>query len=74
MWDWAESGDRYHNNQFLLRQTADGYDTKHYQTELRAILKDEILSAVEAAGFDEVQWHNPDESDYYQPVITAKNS
>jgi len=74
VWDWAESGDRYHTTQFLLRQTDDGFATKHYKTELRALLKEEILAGVQAAGYKNIRWHTPEESGYYQPIITARNS
>jgi len=73
LWDWADSGDRYFTNQFLLRQTGDGFETKHFRTELRALLKDEILPAADAAGFEDIHWHTPEESGYYQPIVTARN-
>lgn len=72
LWDWAESGDRYRNHQFLIRDSGDGYEAKHFETELRALMKDEILAAVRNIGFEDVRWHEPEESDYYQPIVTAR--
>jgi len=32
LWDWASTGDRYHNSQFLIKETDDGYEVKHFET------------------------------------------
>jgi len=71
LWDWASSGDRYRNSQFLIKETDNGYEVKHFETELRALLRDEVISAVEDTGFTDVRWHVPEETGYYQPVVTA---
>jgi SAM-dependent methyltransferase len=73
LWDWADTGDRYRNNQFLLRETDGIYEVKHYETELRALLKDEMMAAVKNAGYEDARWHVPEESGYYQPIVTARN-
>ncbi len=72
LWDWASDGQRYRNHQFLIRETDGSYDIKHFETELRALLRDEILDAVRDAGFEEVRWHLPETSGYYQPIVTAR--
>ena len=74
LWDWADNGRQYRNTQFLIKQTDDGYEVKPFETELRALLRDEILHAVEAAGYEDVRWHIPEESGYYQPIVTAFNT
>ena len=73
LWDWADNGRQYRNTQFLIKQTDDGYEVKPFETELRALLRDEIVRAVEAAGYEDVRWHIPKESGYYQPIVTAHN-
>jgi SAM-dependent methyltransferase len=73
LWDWADSGDRYRNNQFLIKKTGNGYEVKHFDTELRALLRDEIMAGVQDAGYEDVRWHTPEESGYYQPIVTARN-
>ena len=72
LWDWAETGDRYRNSQFLIHQTDDGYEVNHYETELRALLKDEILAGVRRTGYEDAAWHEPEDSGYYQPIVTAR--
>lgn len=73
LWDWADTGDRYRNHQFLIRETDGSYDVQHFETELRALLQDEFMTAIRDAGYADPRWHLPDESGYYQPIVTAHN-
>ena len=73
LWDWSDDGRQYRNTQFLIKQTDSGYEVKPFETELRALLRDEIMAAAEAAGYADVCWHDPGESSYYQPIMTARN-
>lgn len=73
LWDWADTGDRYLNHQFLIGETDGSYGVKHFETELRALLKEEIMAAVQKAGYAEARWHVPEDSGYYQPIVTACN-
>ncbi len=73
VWDWASDGRRYRNHQFLLKETDGSYDVKHFETELRALRRDEVMTAVRDVGFKEVSWHVPEASGYYQPIVTAHN-
>ncbi len=73
VWDWANDGRSYRNHQFLIRETDGHYSVKHFETELRVLLCDEVMAAVQNAGYEEVTWHVPEESGYYQPIVTARN-
>ena len=73
LWDWASHGKSYRIHQFLIKETDGNYELKHFETELRALQHEEILAAVRDAGFDEVHWHDPETSGYYQPIVTARN-
>ncbi len=73
LWDWAADGCHYKMNQFLIREIDGSYDFKHFHTELRALRRDEILAAVREAGFEQVNWHAPEQSGYYQPIVTGRN-
>jgi SAM-dependent methyltransferase len=73
LWDWASTGDRYRNHQFLIKETDGRYEVKHFETELRALLRDEVLAAVRDAGYEDICWHVPEQSGYYQPIVTARN-
>ncbi|MFQ5547711.1 MAG: class I SAM-dependent methyltransferase [Woeseia sp.] len=73
VWDWASDGRSYRLSQFLLKETDGGYELKYFESELRALLRDEIITAVEHAGYEEIRWHVPEASGYYQPIVTARN-
>ncbi len=73
LWDWADNGRQYHNTQFLIRANDGGYEVKHFETDLRALRRDEVMTAVRDVGFEDVSWHVPEASGYYQPIVTAHN-
>ena len=73
LWDWASDGGSYRNSQFLIKETDGNYEVKHFETELRALLRDELKAAVKNAGFEDIRWHAPEDSGYYQPIVTARN-
>jgi hypothetical protein len=73
VWDWASDGHSYVVHQFLIKETNGDYELKHFETELRALLRDEIMTAVQGAGYEDVHWQDPDASGYYQPIVTARN-
>lgn len=74
VWDWAEDGHSYLMHQFLIRQDGNGTETNHFETKLRALLRDEIMAALQQAGYADLRWHPPEESGYYQPIVTALNT
>jgi hypothetical protein len=39
--------------------------------EYRALLRNELSAILTRAGFTGVHWHRPEETGYYQPVVTA---
>ncbi len=72
LWDWAGDSRSYRNHQFLIKETDGRYELKHFETELRVLRRDEILGAVRDAGYDQIRWHEPQASGYYQPIVTAR--
>lgn len=73
LWDWAEDGHHYRVHQFLIKGVERSYEINHFETNLRALLRAEIIAAVREAGYREIRWHVPAESGYYQPIVTARN-
>ncbi|MDE0064169.1 MAG: class I SAM-dependent methyltransferase [Gammaproteobacteria bacterium] len=73
LWDWDDDGSRYRVHQFLLRDRNGGFSADHFETRLRALLRDELIAAARNAGFSHVRWHPPEDTGYYQPIITARN-
>lgn len=72
VWDWAPDSDTYQVHQFLLRQTGDEWHTDHFETTYRALLRADLNAALHAADLEHIRWLEPDESGYYQPVMTAR--
>jgi len=72
VWDWGEDGSRYDLQQFIVWQTGGTWTTRHFSTPYRALERAELESTVREAGLISVQWHEPAESGYYQPIITGR--
>lgn len=72
VWDWAREGNTYQVHHFILRQNPEGWQTHHYTTHYRALLRDELSQILNEAGFAEITWHLPEASGYYQPIVTAR--
>jgi hypothetical protein len=41
-------------------------------TQLRAWRRAELTLILNQAGLSDIQWHMPDSSGYYQPVVSAR--
>ncbi|SEN49961.1 bifunctional 2-polyprenyl-6-hydroxyphenol methylase/3-demethylubiquinol 3-O-methyltransferase UbiG [Paenibacillus sp. OV219] len=72
VWDWAEDGKTYTVNQFILQEMNEQWTTKHYKTQYRALLREEINQLLRETGFTDIEWHLPELSGYYQPIVTAR--
>ncbi|AZN38803.1 class I SAM-dependent DNA methyltransferase [Paenibacillus albus] len=72
VWDWAQDGKTYTVNQFILQENNEEWSTKHYRTEYRALLREEVNEVLSGAGFTDIEWHLPEQSGYYQPIVTAR--
>lgn len=73
VWDWDDDGRRYSMHQFLLRGHDGNFETNHFETRLRALLREELIAAIGSAGYTRIRWHAPADSGYYQPIVTARN-
>jgi SAM-dependent methyltransferase len=76
VWDWNDDGSTYRLHQFLLRQEGEAWETDHFSTEYRALLAADLVAALRHAGFalSGIHWHEPEESGFFQPVVTARKS
>ena len=72
VWDWADDGRGYRLHQFLVRETGAGWRTDHFATDYRALQRQDLDAVLRLAGLAEVRWHEPAESGYYQPIVTAR--
>jgi hypothetical protein len=73
VWDWAADTPTYTVHQFIVREEASGsWQTHHEATDYRALQRHELTGALQKVGFHDVQWHEPPDSGYYQPIVTAR--
>ncbi|HEY3353613.1 MAG TPA: class I SAM-dependent methyltransferase [Polyangia bacterium] len=73
IWDWAEDGSRYALELFVVRETAPGkYEALGHRAEYRAVGREELVGALRAAGLTDVRWRAPEESGFFQPVLSAR--
>jgi glycine/sarcosine N-methyltransferase len=70
VWDWQDDR-RYVVHLFITMQQPDGWHTRHFVGQYRAITPSDVAALVVHAGFDDVRVLAPDETGYYQPVIRA---
>jgi glycine/sarcosine N-methyltransferase len=72
VWNWSEDGTTYDVRLFIMLETSDGWITKHYATTYRALLRADLTTILTSAGFRDIRWHMPQDTGYYQPVVTAR--
>jgi ubiquinone/menaquinone biosynthesis C-methylase UbiE len=70
VWDWQDDR-HYVVHLFITMQMPDGWHTRHFVGQYRAITPNDVAALVVHAGFDDVRVLAPDETGYYQPVIRA---
>lgn len=75
VWRWAEDGRSYDLNLFVLREGQPGeWVTLCYTTTYRVLLRAELSTILEQAGLVDIRWHMPQDTGYYQPIVTARPS
>jgi glycine/sarcosine N-methyltransferase len=72
VWDWDETAPTYTVHQYVVRELGGAWQTHHQATVYRALRRAELAAIVWAAGFRAVGWHLPEETGYYQPILTAR--
>lgn len=73
LWHWHEDGARYDLEHFqLVPGEGAGWEVRVRRTSYWALTRGELSAAVADAGFAEVSWHEPGDSGFYQPVLTAR--
>jgi glycine/sarcosine N-methyltransferase len=73
VWDWSDER-RYAFHLYITREIRGGWETQHYVSNYRAILRAEFSRILQAAGFIDCRWILTAESGFYQPIVLAKTS
>jgi glycine/sarcosine N-methyltransferase len=71
LWDWHDDGARYDLEHFTLIPDGDSWRVAVGRATYWAITHAELAKLVADAGFAEVTWHFPEESGFFQPLLTA---
>jgi SAM-dependent methyltransferase len=71
VWEWEPDGPTYRVHFFILRVREGQWQTFHQTMVYRALPHDELTDALREEGFSDIRWHMPDETDYFQPIVTA---
>lgn len=72
LWKWSPDGRTYTLTLFILREREGAYDVAHHSTAYRALLRRELAAVLREAGFRSVRWHTPEETGFFQPLVTAR--
>jgi glycine/sarcosine N-methyltransferase len=71
--DWDAPGSPFYTVRFLvLTEAAPGWTVEEHSTRYRAVGRDALAAAAEAAGFAEIAWLTAEEAVWHQPVLTAR--
>jgi glycine/sarcosine N-methyltransferase len=73
LWRWHDDGERYDFEHFQLTEV----EPERWQVARRtasywALTRCQLGDALRDAGLELVTWHEPDESGFFQPVVTAR--
>lgn len=68
-WTWEQ--ENYRLVQYIIDDEA-SLGIRRFECEYRAVRRAELTALLQTAGFSEVRWQMPEESGYYQPVVTAR--
>ncbi|HET7206515.1 MAG TPA: class I SAM-dependent methyltransferase [Terriglobales bacterium] len=71
IWDWLDER-RYRFHLYITRSTDSAWQTFHFTSTYRAVLRSELRHILEQAGFTNVRWLSPSDSGFYQPIFIAR--
>jgi hypothetical protein len=70
-WEWSADGERMRIHLYVLRERDDGWKADVHTTHYRALRRADFTAALERAQFVDIRWWFPEETGYYQPIVTA---
>jgi glycine/sarcosine N-methyltransferase len=74
LWAWHEDTDIYDLEHFQVHEHADGTRaTERRATTYRAYTRATLSELATAVGLQDVRWHMPVDTDFFQPVMTARS-
>jgi SAM-dependent methyltransferase len=71
LWQWQEDG-VYDFDHIQLVPDGDTWQLRVRRATSRAWTLEELAELVRESGFEDVRWHGPNETGFFQPVLTAR--
>ncbi len=72
VWQWH--GEQYALHVYITLETENGWRVKHFASMYRALRRSDLNQALQAAGFTDIRWLEPDATSFYQPIVVATKS
>jgi SAM-dependent methyltransferase len=73
VWDWIDES-RYVIHFYITTQSGKIWTSRHFVSEYRCLLRDELSNALEWAGFRDIRWLMPEKSGFYQQIVLARKN
>jgi SAM-dependent methyltransferase len=73
VWNW-EAQDRYTVRHFIMDSGPEGWGVTERRTTYRALSRALLGEALARAGFEAIEWRMPEQTGFYQPVVTARTA
>ena len=70
VWDWE--GPEYDVHLYISLETDAGWVVKHFVSRYQALLQEDLNASLRVAGFRDIEWLEPEETSFYQPVVIAR--
>jgi glycine/sarcosine N-methyltransferase len=69
VWQWH--GEQYALHVYITMETENGWRVKHFASTYRALRRSDLNQALQAAGFLDIRWLEPDATSFNQPIVVA---
>ncbi len=73
IWDWMDER-RYRFHLYITRNAGFAWQTFHFTSTYRAVLRIELQRILEQAGFINIRWLSPPDNGFYQPIFIARRN
>lgn len=71
LWDWHPDGQRYDMQHIQLHPSGDSYAVRVRRATSWAHTQAELADHLSDAGWRSIEWHAPEETGFFQPLVTA---
>ncbi len=74
LWDWHPDGQHFDLQHIQLKPNADTYVVRVRRATSWALTRAELTDAAHAVGYSSTTWHDPEDSDFGQPLLTCRTT